>query len=292
MRMRAALIVLALACAGCGGARNVETVSTTAKKAAPAPPLGLRVGIAGALDVAPVRGVRFVRGRIATMPALPLVLASAESTKLTDVLAAAQRYPTSHYAYVGGSLSGSRRPNVVGVVLRDDQAVRLGGFVAGLVAAEEGGVSPRVAWVGPEEQKLADAFAAGVHDAAPNVTVLRAFSADAPAACKEAALAAIGRGAVALMAHRGLCADATVAGAHQQNDVGMRTSDFELANVPVGVLVRDAQKGVYHGGEDLVFGAASGAIGVSHLDRRISGEAGVRARTAAQQMANGLRPTG
>jgi basic membrane lipoprotein Med (substrate-binding protein (PBP1-ABC) superfamily) len=289
--MRAALIVLLLLCTGCGGARQTATTTTTAKKLAVAP-LGLRVGIAGALDVAPVDGVRFVRGRIATMPALPLVLVSAESTKLTDVLSAARRYPTSHYAYVGGSLSGSRQPNVVGVVLRDDEAARLGGFVAGLVADEEGGVNPRVAWVGPEEQELADAFADGVHDAAPDVTVLRAFSADAPAACKEAALAAIGRGAVALMAHRGLCADATVAGAHQQNDVGLRTSDFELANVPVDVLVRDAQKGVYHGGEDLVFGAASGAIGVGQLDPRISGEAGVRARSAAQQMANGLRPSG
>jgi basic membrane lipoprotein Med (substrate-binding protein (PBP1-ABC) superfamily) len=291
--MRAALIVLALACAGCGGARHAETVTTTtAKKPAAAPPLALRVGIAGSLDVAPVRGVRFVRGRIATMPALPLVLVAAESTKLTDVLEAARRYPTSHYAYVGGSLSGSRRPNVVGVVVRDDEAARLGGYVAGLVARDEGGVSPRVAWVGTGQQELADAFAGGVHDAAPNVTVLRAFSANAPAACKEAALAAGGRGAVALMAHRGLCAEATVAGAHQQNDVGLRTSDFELLNVPVGVLVRDAQNGVFHGGEDLVFGAASGAIGVAHLDRRISGEIGVRARTAAQQMANGLRPSG
>ena len=74
--------------------------------------------------------------------------------------------------------------------------------------------------------------------------------------------------------------------------MGLRTSDFELVNVPVGVLVHDAQNGVYHGGEDLVFGPASGAIGVAHLDRRISTATGVRARTAAQQMANGLRPSG
>jgi basic membrane lipoprotein Med (substrate-binding protein (PBP1-ABC) superfamily) len=291
MRMRAALIVLVLACVGCGGARHVETATTTTKRLAPAP-LGLRVGIAGPLEIRPVHGVRFIRGRLATMPALPLVLVSAETTPLTDVLDVARRYPTSHYAYIGGSLSGSRQPNVVGIVLRDDEAALLGGFVAGLVAGEEGGVSPRVAWVGPEEQKLAAAFAEGVHDAVPNVTVLRTSAIDAPAACKEAALAAIGRGAVAVMAHRGLCADATVEGAHQQNDVGLRVSDFELIDVPVGVLVRDAENGVYHGGEDLVFGTASGAIGVAHLDRRISGVAGVRARSAAQQMANGLRPSG
>jgi len=292
MRMRAALIVLALACAGCGSARDTATVTTTANKPATAPSLGLRVGVVGPLDVAPVHGVRFVRGRIATMPALPLVVVSAESTKLRDLLAAARRYPTSHYAYVGGSLAGSRQPNVVGVVIHDDEAARLGGFAAGLAADEEGGVSPRVAWVGPEERKLTAAFADGVHDAAPDVTVLRALSADAPAACKEAALAAIGRGAVALMADRGLCAEATVEGAHQQNGVGLRTSDFELVNVPVGMLVHDAQTGVYRGGEDLLFGASTGAIGVAHLDRRISGAAGVRVRTAAQQMANGLRPSG
>ncbi len=291
MRMRAALIVLALAAAGCGGARHPASVPASPKKPAAAP-LGLRVGVAGSLAIAPVHGVRFVYGSLATMPALPLVLVSAESTRLVDVLDAARRYPTSHYAYIGGSLSGSRQANVVGIVLRADQAALLGGFVAGLVAGEQGGVSPRVAWVGPEEHTLADAFAEGVHDAVPNVTVLRAWSADAPAACKEAALAAIGRGAVAVIAHRGLCADASIEGAHQQNVVGLRISDFELVNVPVGVLVRDAQNGVYHGGEDLAFGTASGAIGVAHLDRRISGEAGIHARSAAQQMANGLRPSG
>ena len=226
------------------------------------------------------------------MPALPLVLVSADAAKLTDVLDAARRYPTSHYAYLGGSLSGSHQPNVVGVVLRDDQAALLGGYVAGLVAGEQGGVSPRVAWVGPEQPKLVAAFAEGVHDAAPQVTVLRAFSPDAPASCKEAALAAIGRGAVALMADRGLCADAAVEGAHQQNDAALRSSDFELVNVPVSSLLRDAQRGVYHGGEDLIFGTASGAIGVAHLDRRISGAIGIRARTAAQQMANGQPPSG
>jgi hypothetical protein len=124
------------------------------------------------------------------------------------------------------------------------------------------------------------------------VTILRAWSRSTPASCKEAALAAIGRGAVAVMAHDGLCADAAVDGAHQQNKVGLRISDFEVLDVPAGVVLHDAVNGIYHGGEDIVFSAASGAIGIARLDRLVSGEAGIRARAAAQQLANGLRPSG
>ena len=78
---------------------------------------------------------------------------------------------------------------------------------------------------------LAAAFARGAHDVAPGTIVLRAWSRDGPAACKEAALGAIGRGAVVVMAHGGLCAAAAIAGAHQQNVVGLRLSDFELPDV-------------------------------------------------------------
>jgi hypothetical protein len=57
-------------------------------------------------------------------------------------------------------------------------------------------------------------------------------------------------------------------------------------------VVTDAVAGVYRGGEDIVFGASSGAIGVRHLDPRVSADIAVRARTAAQQLAGGLRPSG
>lgn len=295
MRMRAALIMLALVLGGCGSTHHATTNTTTANAAKkPAPPaLGLRVGVAGPLEVSSTPGATLVhRASLATMPAYPLVIVPAATTSLATVLATAQRYPTSHYAYLGGSTAGTHHANVVGLVLRDDQAATLGGFIAGLVAGEQGGTSPRVAWVGPEEQKLANAFAQGVHDADSRVTILRAWSQGNPAACKVAALAAIGRGAVAVMAHQGLCADAAVDGAHQQNAPGLRISDFEILAVPAGVVVRDAVNGIYHGGEDIVFGAPSGAIAVRHLDRLVSGEAGIRARAAAQQLANGLRPSG
>ena len=291
--MRAALIALALLCAvtasGCAGARQTTTVRVKAAK--PPARAGLRIGVVGPLDVS-VHGAIAERGRMDQVAGDALVLVSALTADAATVAAAADAHPTSHFALVGASIKGVHRPNLLGLVLDERQAARLGGVVAGLVAGEQGGQEARVAWVGPEERALAAAFARGAQNILPGTTVLRAWSRDNPAACKEAALGAIDRGAVAVMAHRGTCADAAIAGAHQQNRVGLRIADFEFPDVPAGVVVGDAVSGVYRGGEDLVFGAASGAIGVRHLDPRVSPDLAVRARTAAQQLASGLRASG
>jgi basic membrane lipoprotein Med (substrate-binding protein (PBP1-ABC) superfamily) len=294
--MRAALIALSVLCAGaaagCGGASHTATVSAKAA-AVPSQPQGLRVAVVGPLEVRPVPGV-WIGGKapLARTPASPLVLVSAEAADVTAVEAAARQNPSSHYVYVGGSTKGHHRPNLVGIVLDDAQAAQLAGVVAGLVAGEQGGLDPRIAWIGPQEAALAAAFARGAHNVQPGTIVLRAWSGNRPAACKEAALGAIARGAVVVMAHGGLCADAAIAGAHQQNRVGLQLSDFELTAVPLGVVLSDAAAGVFRGGEDIVFGASSGAIGVRQLDPRISADVTVRARAAAQQLSSGLRPSG
>jgi basic membrane lipoprotein Med (substrate-binding protein (PBP1-ABC) superfamily) len=291
--MRAALIALAMLCAtaaGCGGAQHTTTTRIGAAKPALAR-AGLRVGVVGPLAVR-VPGVVAERGTLDEVAGDPLVLVSAEVADAATVAAAAADNPTSHFALVGGSSKGYHRPNLVGLVLDDKQAAALGGLVAGLVAAEQGGANARAAWAGPVERPLAEAFTRSAQDEQPGTTVLRAWSRDLPASCKEAALGAIARGAVVVMAHGGLCADAAIAGAHQQNRVGLEISDFELLEVPIGVIVHDALAGVYRGGEDLVFDASSGAIGVRRLDPRISANIAVRARAAAQQLAGTLPPSG
>jgi len=294
--MRAALAVLSMLCAGvvagCGSASHATTV-TAKRTTVAAPAAGLRVGVVGTLTVPPVTGASIARiGPLATMPAYPVVIVSAESAGIAAVEAVAQQHPASHYVYVGGSTKGHHRSNLVGLVLDDAQAAQLGGVVAGLVAADQGGRDARIAWVGPQEERLAAAFTRGAQAVHPGTVVLRAWSADLPAACKEASLGAVARGAVVVMAHRGLCADAAIAGAHQQNRVGIQLSDFEFPNVPIGVVLGDAVAGVYRGGEDIVFDASSGAIGIRQLDPRISPDIAVRARAAAQQLSSGLRPSG
>jgi basic membrane lipoprotein Med (substrate-binding protein (PBP1-ABC) superfamily) len=299
MRVRAALIALSVLCAGaaagCGGApHTITTTTATVKRATdPARTGGLHVAVVGPLDVRTVPGASITRvGALPTSDAYPLVIVSAQTADIAAVDAVAQQHPTSHYVYVGGSTKGHRQSNLVGLVLNDGEAAQLGGVVAGLVASEQGGRDARIAWVGPREPALATAFTRGARNVQQSTIVLRGWSAALPAACKEAALGAIARGAVVVMAHGGVCADAAIAGAHQQNRIGLQISDFELTDVPIGVVLGDAVAGVYRGGEDIVFDASSGAIGVRHLDPRITADVAVHARAAAQQLSSGLRPSG
>lgn len=287
MRMRAALILLVLAAAGCGGTQQATTTARTVTLVAA--PVGLHVAVVGPLSVN-VPGATVERTELGLTGGARLVVVSAEAAGAAAVAAAAEADPQSHYVLVGARTHGNRRPNLAGIVLRDDQAAYLAGVVAAYTADEEGGAAKRVAWVGPEERALATAFARGAHTIDLGVVILLAWSKDNPAACKEAALGAMARGAVVVMAHGGLCATAAIAGAHQGNHVGVRLADFELPGVAAAQIVREAVSGRYHGGEDIVFGAASGAIGVNRLDPRISTATAMAARTAAQDVASGRRP--
>jgi hypothetical protein len=290
MRTGAALGALVLLAAGCGGGQRATT--TTRTVAHTPSPTGLRVGLVGPLDVR-VPGTVVVRGSLDRLHGERLVVVSAQADDMATVAAEADAHPQSHYALVGSPTRGDRRrPNQAGIVLRDDQAAYLAGVVAGLVAVEDGGASMRIAWVGPQETALAAAFGRGSHAIRPSIGILHAWSRDTPAACKEAALGSIARGAVVVMAHGGSCAVGAISGAHQQNHVGLRLADFELPSIAAAQIVREAVAGVYHGGEDLVFGAASGAIGINRLDPRISPETAIAARTAAQDVASGRRPAG
>jgi hypothetical protein len=282
--------VLALAAAGCGSTPKAATTTAT-KTSPPASTRGLLVGVVGPIAV-DVPGAVVHRGTLRQVASDRLVLVSAATPAAEHLPEAAAAHPEAHFALVGASAQGQRLPNLAGIVLRDDQAAELAGAVAGMVISEETGTAQRVAWVGPEERPLARAFVRGVHGVAPGAIVLREWSASRPAACKEAALTAVARGASVVMAHGGICALAAIDGAHQQNRVGMRLSDFELPDVAAAQVVRDAVRGVYHGGEDLVFSASSGVIAVRRLDPRISATINVKARAAAQQLASGRRPTG
>lgn len=288
MRRAATIILMAVLAAGCGSTRHAPATTTVKAKSQPA---RLHVGVVGPLSVS-VPGASVEHGTLAQVARNPLVLVDASSATVARVASFADAYPATHFALVGASTKGFHRPNLVGLVLREQQAARLAGVVAGFVAAEQGGADARVAWVGPQERSLAAAYAGGVHESLPTAAVLYAWSKRIPARCKEAALGAIARGAVVVTARGGLCADAVAVAAHQQNHIALSVSGFELSGIPAAILVRDAIAGVYHGGEDLVFGATSGAIGVRRLDPRISMATALRARAAAQELASGLPPSG
>jgi hypothetical protein len=243
------------------------------------------VGVVGPLRI-DVPGVAPHPGTLAQVADDPLVLVDARVVDLAAVVSAATAHPATHFALVGASARAEHIPNLAGIVLRDGEAAYLAGVAAGLTAADAGGAQ-RVAWVGPEERMLAAAFGRGVRAGAAGVGVLHQWSRSVPALCKEAALTAIGRGALVIMAHGGLCADAAEAGAHEQNVPALRLGDFLLPSVAAGLVARDAAGGVFHGGEDVVFGAATGAVAVRALDPRISVTTASQVRAAAQDLAAG-----
>ncbi|HEV2591365.1 MAG TPA: hypothetical protein VGU02_05665 [Gaiellaceae bacterium] len=262
--------------AGCGTTHVVTTTVAKPHRAAPAP-TGLRIGVVRGVDVAPVFGAVYEHGSLEQVAGDALVLVPAASA--AQIASVAAQHPSSHFALIGAPSPDLMLPNVAGLVVPDDQAAQVAGVVAGVVASDEGIQQPRVGWAGPEQPALADAFARGVHEVAPGAQILHAWSANVPAACKEAALAVVQRGAVAVLSPHGLCAEAAIAGAHEQNIVGLELDQFELLFVPAAQIVRDAVEGIYHGGENIVFGRRSGAIGVGTLDPRISAEQAIRART-------------
>lgn len=289
------VLAAALTAAGCGAAGRVAGTTTAAATTAaatrkPAAPK-LRVGVVGALQIA-TPGVEVVRRPLAAMPALPLVLVSSDAAAAAQVAAVARLHPSSHYALVGASSKPARAANLTGLVFRDDQAARLAGVVAGLVLSDGAGGAggERAAWIGPQERPLASAARRGLHSTAPRALLLRQWTSRIPARCKEGALTAIGRGATIVIAHGGLCAEAVLNAAHEQGLVGLRLTDFELPSVAASWIAGEALHGIYHGGDDVVFGLRSGALGIRSLDPAIPSTLAVRARGVVQELVSGARP--
>jgi basic membrane protein A and related proteins len=274
----AALVVMCLIAAGCGGGTNRDAVTTqTTAKAQPAPRLeqGIRVAELG-------NGARNLEGA-------DLVVVARGTRGVEEI---AREHPDAHFVLVGTPYERAPGPNVAGVLFREDEAAYLAGVVAGLVTMGEGSLDARVAWVGGRRDAVADAFARGVHGVDPRVRVSRRWTETEPALCKEAALDAVARGASVLLTGIGACANGVLAAAREQNAVGLSLGDFERPDVAVDRLVRDAREGLYHGGENLVFGTASGAVGVGKLDPRVPADAVAEARAVEQELAAGLRSPG
>ena len=275
------LLALAVVLAGCGTTRAATT--TTVAKPRPAPPqTGIRVGIVGGVQVPKIFGAVYEHGTLDQVADDPLVLVPASDA--LRLAAVAAQHPSAHFALVGAPSPDLKLDNVAGLVVRDDQAALMAGIVAGVVASDEGAQQPRVGWAGPEQPALADAFARGVHQVTPTAQILHAWSANIPAACKEAALAVVERGAVAVLSPHGICAEAAISGAHEQNVVGLQLDQFEALSVPAAQMVRDAVEGIYHGGEDIRFGVLSGAVAIGTLDPRISADEAIRARTLSNSL--------
>jgi basic membrane lipoprotein Med (substrate-binding protein (PBP1-ABC) superfamily) len=281
---RFVLFVVVAALAGCGTTHVVTTTVATTHAVPVPPPSGLHIGVVGDVPAPPVAGALYEHGTVAQVGDDALVLVAAETNAAANIAAIAAAHPSTHFALVGSHTPDTKLRNVAGLVLRDDEAAHLAGIVAGVVAADEGVQEPRVGWAGPEQPALADAFGRGVHEVDARAQILHSWSSSVPAACQEAALAIVQRGAVAVLAPHGTCAEAAALGAHDQNIVALSLDAFENLAVPAAQVVADAVAGVYHGREDILFGAKSGAIAIGQLDPRITTDEAIRARTLSAHL--------
>ncbi len=278
---RAVAAVLLLA--GCGS--QTHSAPATAVHPTASPLAGLRVGIVGKLDVQ-VPGAVTVSGPLARVADLPLVVVRGPAPGLA---AAADAHPSTHFALVGRSWRTVGRQNVAGLVFRESEAAYLAGVVAALAVEDSGVSDARVAWIGPRSTDVVTAFEGGARSTIPGLVVLHGYAASSATLCKEDALGAIRRQAAVIMTAHGPCAAGALEAAREQNAVGLGLQDFELPRALATQAVADAVAGRYHGGEDVVFDASSGAIGIGRLDPHLSADAEGRARAAAQELADGLR---
>jgi hypothetical protein len=285
---RAALLILCLLAAGCGGGRDrsIEATATTATRETPrhatAAAGDVRVAVLGKsaarllTDVAP-----------SPLDSAQLVVVGPEARGLRRL---AQTHPDTHFVLVGRPFDTARAPNVAGLLFRTDEAAYLAGAVGVLVTSDEGVLEPTVAWVGTSGRKrVVDAFERGAQSIDPRVRVVRAYTDASASRCKEAALEAIGHGASVVFAGSGPCVAGARSAAADRNAVALALTDFERPSVAVDRFVDDARKGLYHGGENIVFGAASGAVGVGRLDDRVTQATVARARKIEGELATGLR---
>ena len=289
--MRLALLAcVALIAAGCGTA-HVSTATTVAAKARLAPATTAtapeyQVGIDGPLSVS-VPGVHVEYGPAERVADDQLVLISAAAPAAARIATLATEHPTTLFVLVDAPAHPPTQGNVEGLVLPEDEAALLAGILAAATVQGEATQTARVGWAGPVERSLLAAFTRGVHDVDGRVQVLHAWSSHVPAACKEAGLSLVDAGASVVVAHGGICAEAVADAAHEQDLPALRLSDFELPSVAATTVVRDAAAGMTHGGENVVFGIATGALGIGTVDPRIPTATVVRARTIAATLVHG-----
>ena len=225
------------------------------------------------------------RGRLASVQRFPLVLVASGAATAQAVADAAAANPGSHFALVGASVKKVKQPNLAASCFASRRRHCSAGCSRAMSLPPRTSSDPVVAWVGPAGPGLVRSFIRGVHRVDGGASVLVAHSSRSRRTARNPLCRVLQRGAVFVMAWRGLCAAAVADAAAEQNQIAASVRDFELPNAAVDAVVREALSGRYSGGEDVIFGFTTGAIGVGRLDPHVPASVAVKVRGAAQALA-------
>jgi basic membrane protein A len=227
---------------------------------------------------------------------------------MTDAVdTVAKQFPHTKFAIIdvdATTLKGAPK-NVEGLIFREQQGGYLVGYLSGLVTKHQGGKQV-VGVVGgdpiPPVNRFAAGFEAGARTADPGVKTLLTYSNDFvnQAKCKELALNEIAAGAQVVFADAGGCGlgvhDAarekgawSIGGDADQSYLGPEILTSELKKVDVAVVdaIKGAQSGGFKGGNNLVFTAQNGGIGVGKISPKVPRSLVMQERNELQKMAAG-----
>jgi basic membrane protein A and related proteins len=201
----------------------------------------------------------------------------------------AVRFPKTSFAIVDYSQGDLKHAstNTEGLLFREQEAGYLVGYLAGLLERQEPG-DQTIASVGgvkiPPVDHYIAGFRAGARAANPRVKALNGYSQDFvdQAKCKEIALDEIARGADIVFQVAGQCGLGALDAAKDRNVWGIGvdadqaflgphilTSAVKRVDIAVFKTIQQVQDGSFSGGEDTIFDAASGGVGVGRISPRV-----------------------
>lgn len=227
---------------------------------------------------------------------------------VTALDAVAARFPHVRFAVVNASRRSlpSRPRNVTGLLFAEQQAGYLAGYLAALVVRDVTGPKAAVGSVGgrptPGVDRYLAGFQAGARAADATIGILNAYAggfAD-PARCKELALKEIAQGAGAIFPVAGACGGGALEAARERSvwAIGVDydaspsggqilTSAVKRVDVVVFLAVEAARDRHFPSAEDIVFGVASGGVGLGAVSPEVPPEILARVNRIQDRIAAG-----
>lgn len=215
-----------------------------------------------------------------------LIIAGVVGPDIVD--SAAQRFPKSRFLMPDDSYAalGHRLRNVEGTRFHSEQPAYLAGFLAALVARNQG--KNTVSTVGgykfpPVDQFIAG-FRAGARAAVPGIRTLNAYTGDFldPSKCKSIALSQIANGSAVVFPVAGACSAGAIEAAKEkgvfavgvdvdQSHLGphILTSVLKRTDWPMLEGIRRLTTGAFSTGGDIVYDLHNGGTGLGAFSPRV-----------------------
>jgi basic membrane protein A len=220
----------------------------------------------------------------------------------------ATKFPDVNFAIIDfPNVALKHKPkNVRGLLFKEQEAGYLVGYLAGLLVKQESGSKNTVASVGGQKIPPVDHYIAGYQfgakQADAQVKTLNGYSQDFvdQAKCKEIALNQISQGSSVEFQVAGGCGLGALDAANEKNVWGIGvdadqaylgphilTSALKKVDVAVFDTIKSVQDGSFAGGEDTVFDAKNGGVGIGKINSKVPQDIVSKVRAQEQKLSNG-----